>query len=222
MKLRNILLLVSVLPSLAYGIGLDFSSLKPSSPEIQINTFNETKKDAVTTKNRKKVSKTKSSKIEIIDCEERAKNYLKEAYPELEFTVSSVIETEGFYTTTVNFEQSKNNRKINNAFVNVNVDKRTGFIYNTNLAVWEDAWFDKEYVESELSEKKTKEVLIESLIDLSDYFKLLEDSSKDQWDKVSVIKVKHNQFVINNIPFSKKHTAYAKKIITGILNYIFF
>jgi len=216
MKLRNILLLASALPSLTYGFGIDFSSLKPSSPELQTQTYHEPKESVVAPKksSKKKASLKKSSpKLETINCEEKALEYLKEAYPELEFQVSSVMETDGFYTTTVNLEQSRNNRKINNAFVNVNIDKRTGFIYNANLQVWGEVAYDEI---DEMSEKKTQKFLKESLIGLTDELELLDNSSDDEWDNISIMKFSGNQYVINNVPFSPDHSVIAKLVMTGI------
>jgi len=219
MKLRNILILASALPSLLYGLGIDFSSLEPSSPEIQTQTYHEPKETVVAPKknSKKKASLKKSNpKPEVIDYEKKALNYLKEAYPELEFQVSSIIETEGFYTTTVNLEQSRNNRKINNAFVNVNIDKRTGFIYNANLQVWSEAIFDDEDEINEKNEKFTQKVLKESLIGLSDHFKLLKDSSEDQWDNISISRLNGEQYIINNVPFSPDRTVIARLVLTGM------
>jgi len=215
MKLRNILFFATALPSFIYGIGLDFSkSLKPSVPEIQIETYNVTEEAVEIPKKEKRFSLKYRRDSDEIDCRQIAIDYVQEKYPDLEFQVSSIIETKGFYITTVNLEQSKYNRVINNAFVNVNVDNRNGDIYSANLEVWDNAVFDEM---KEFTESKIQKLLKESLIDLNKHFNLKEDVTEAEWDDMSFIRSTNETYIVNDAPFSPGHSVVAKLIVTGIL-----
>jgi len=204
MKLRNILFVASALPSLIYGIGLDFSSLKPSIPEIQIDTFNGTEEAIVVPKKDKRFYLKQKRSVNKYKCKRIALDYLEENFPGFEFSVTSVIETDGFYTTTVNLEQAYNGIKINNAYANVNIDTRTGMVENSIVSIWKSENFI--YNRKDKSSEKNKR---SALKENEEKNGVVNDLNTSSWEKTST-------FDEEDILNEKKNISTLKESLIGL------
>jgi len=199
MGFKNALLVAASLPVLIKCTGLDFSSLAPSVPPIQLNSFNET----TGYPNKGNIFYLDEDE-EIFDFKGIAFNYLEETYPNLTFEINSIIDSEDYYFTTINLVQTIDNNKINNSFITINIDSNTGEIFNISKYIWEDTSF-KEY---EMGINNAEKEISEGLRSINKAFSL---SEENDWEEV-ILKVNDEEYSIEGIPFSD--IVVARKIYT--------
>jgi len=203
MNLKIILLIATILPALIQGLGIDFSSLAPSVPPLQLSIFNETTGYPSYGNIFYMIDRRRKKKI---DYKTTSLKYLEEEYPGLTFEVNSVVESDLFYTATVNLVQTKDGKKINNSFVTINVDIRKYIIIDASCYIWEDVNFN----EDGLNDQERNEDIVASLKGISKAFSLNE--GEGSWDSIEILKLDKEQYSVKNVPFSD--TVVARKIYT--------
>ncbi|ORX60231.1 hypothetical protein BCR36DRAFT_366237 [Piromyces finnis] len=124
---------------------------------------------------------------------------------------TSMLTFKKYYSVIFNFVQVKNNQKINDSYVKVNIDKRIGKVDDFIGHVLLDAFFSS--IMLKRNEVDYREELIHSIKELNALLFLL-DESNINWNYIKVEAIDDEQFIVENVPYSLNDIALARHTYT--------
>jgi len=204
--------LILLLPALI-NAAIDFEALAPDVPTTELKSYDETTGYPGDGNNGDNFY-LPPKKGNNYDYESIAKAYLKEIYPKFEFEKTSIITFKKYYSVIINFVQVNENKKINNSYVKVSIDKRIGRVIDTVIQIWDNIEF--KISNRKRSDEDFEKEIISSTKDLNDLLSLLEKDEADNidWDDVKVERIDDESFLVNNVPYSYDNSAIVRHINT--------